>query len=563
LVIGSQISFIDDILTTDALTEGIAYMKILLVTGRLAESVVFESASQQNVVDFSVRALPISVAALLTPEYISNELKDEDLSGYDLVVVPGMVRGDTSIIEKAVGVPVFKGTKYASDLPVLLEALGGIDLSRVVAADTILAKHLRDKTIAILQNAEKPDRSVAEKPWNMVIGENTGKRLFVGRDFPMRVIAEILDAPSLGNEEVLKKAIYYVESGAQIIDVGMLAGEPRPDDARRIVALLRDKLRVPISIDSLNLEDIEAGVRSGADMVLSLNSSNLEKINCDYKMSDVAVVVIPDRKESIRQTTSDESVRDRVASLEKNIEKASQLGFKKIIADLIMDPLVSPGIISSLVATRIFSGKQSNIPLIFGVGNVTELIDADSTGVNATVAGIAQELNAALLLTTEGSTKTRGAVRELATASSIMYLAKRRDSPPKDLGIDLLRLKEKRRRDVPYDRSLEKDENITKLEAKRGGEPVADKKGYFKISLDQDGGKIVVSHFKGERGELDIVVKGSEPTEVRDTLIRLGLLSTLEHAYYLGMEIEKAYIGSQINRSYYQDEELFVLDSHQ
>jgi dihydropteroate synthase-like protein len=532
-------------------------MRVLLVTGRLAERVVYESASQQNNIEFCVKVLPISVAALITPGFISRELKDEELGGYDLIVVPGMVTGDTSIIEKSAGIPVFKGTRYASDLPVLLEALGRIELSKVDPADSILAKHLQHKNIGMLQDAEHQDRSVAEKPWNTIIGKDTGSYLFVGRDYPMRVVAEILDAPNLTDEELLSRANYYAKSGAQVIDIGMLAGEPKPDDVRRIAMLLKRKLKVPVSIDSLNPEDIEAALRSGIDMVLSLNSQNLDKINYPRNLSEIAVVVIPERNESNEKTHMDKSVRDRVASLQGNIKRASEVGFKKIIADPIMDPIVFPGIVTSIIASRKFSESQPNTPLMFGAGNITELIDADSVGVNAVIAGIAQELGASLLLTTEGSPKTIGAVKELATACNIMYLAKRRNTPPKDLGIDLLRLKEKRRRDVPYDRSAEKQEQLRLLQAKRGSEPIIDPNGFFKINIDRDKEEIIASHFKGETETLDAVVKGSEPLEIRDTIIRLGLVSTLQHAYYLGAEVEKAYIASRINRSYYQDEEVF------
>jgi dihydropteroate synthase-like protein len=532
-------------------------MRVLLVTGRLAERVVYESASEQSNIEFCVKVLPISVAALITPEFISRELKDEDLGGYDLIVLPGMVRGDATVIEKAVGIPVFKGTKYASDIPVLLEALSRVELSKVDSTDSILAEHLRRKTIAMLKEADHPDRSVVEKPWNTIIGKDNDNRILVGRDFPMRVIAEILDAPSLSNEEILKRARYYAESGAQVIDVGMLAGEPKPDDVKRIVTLLKGILKVPVSIDSLNPEDIEAALRSGIDMVLSINSQNVDKIDYPRNLSETAVVVIPERHESNEKTTTDKSARDRVTSLKENIKRASEVGFKKIIADPIMDPIVFPGIVTSIIASHKFSESQPDMPLLFGVGNITELIDADSVGVNAAVAGIAQELNASLLLTTEGSPKTIGAVKELATACSIMYLAKRRNTPPKDLGIDLLRLKEKRRRELPYDRSAEKQEQLRLLQAKRGPEPMTDPNGFLKINVDHDKEEIIVSHFKGETETLDAVVKGSEPLEIRDTIIKLGLVSTLQHAYYLGAEVEKAYIASRINRSYYQDEEVF------
>ena len=86
---------------------------------------------------------------------------------------------------------------------------------------------------------------------------------------------------------------------------------------------------------------------------------------------------------------------------------------------------------------------------------MTELFDADSIGMNALLAGMAMEIGAAIIFTSEHSDKTLGSVREMRRATEMMVLAK--DRPyPKDLGIDLLVLKEKRRRREPaleYDTS--------------------------------------------------------------------------------------------------------------
>jgi dihydropteroate synthase-like protein len=532
-------------------------MKVLLVTGQLAERIVFESASQQNTVEFCVKVLPVSVAALLTPEFISRELKDEDLSDIDLIFVPGFVRGDISVVEKATGVPVLKGTRYASDISSLLGALNRVEFSKSIAADSILSDDLKSRTEAMLQEAEHPRQSVWEKPWNMLIGTNKNNRLFVGRDFPMRVIAEILDAPTLADEVILKRARYYVDSGANIIDIGMSAEEPRPEEVKRIVSLLKSKLKIPISLDTLNPEDIDAGLDSGVDLILSLNSSNIDRIKRLDNAPDVTAVIIPERVESTGPISLDDSGK-RVTSLEENIEKARQVGLKRIIADPIMDPLVFPGMVVSILASKTFSERHEDVPLMIGVGNVTELLDADSVGVNAVVAGIAEELGASLLLTTEGSAKTRGAVSELARATRMMYLARKRKTPPKDFGIDLLILKEKTSRELPFDEVTERAHNQLKiLEAHQDKELLMDPKGFFKVSVDRAKDEIVVTHFAGGAKVPDVVVRGREPLAIRDTLSKIGLISTLEHAYYLGIEIEKASIASQINRSYYQDEELF------
>jgi dihydropteroate synthase-like protein len=532
-------------------------MKVLLITGRLAEHSVYECASQQNKVDFCVKVLPISVAALLTPDFVSRELKDEDLSDYDLILMPGLAREDTSTIEKSTGVPTFKGTRHASDLPSLLEDLGQLKLSKTNAADSIISDDLRRRTRLLLQDAERQGESTLQKPWNMSIGRRENNRLPIGRDYPMRVAAEILDAPILTDEIVLSRARYYVESGAGIIDIGMRAEEPRPDQVKRIVSLLKSKFDVPISLDSLNPEDIGAGIDSGVDLILSLNSSNIDSIRNLRNANDVAAVVIPERTEEDDNATPDDPIA-RVVSLEENIEKARQRGFRKIIADPIMDPLVFPGIVPSIIAARTFSKQHADVPLMFGVGNVTELLDADSAGANAVVSGIAMELGASILLTTEGSTKTRGAVSELAEAARMMYLARKRKTPPKDLSIDLLILKEKVSRELPYDRKAEEAHNKLKLlEAKRGMEPRMDPKGFFEVNIDRADAEIVVTHFDPSSKVPDVAVRGREPLEIRDTLVRMALVSTLEHAFYLGEEIQKAYTAILINRSYYQDEELF------
>ena len=90
--------------------------------------------------------------------------------------------------------------------------------------------------------------------------------------------------------------------------------------------------------------------------------------------------------------------------------------------------------------------------LFVGVSNVTELMDADSVGVNALLARLSSEVGASILLATEKSDKARGSVGEEATAAKMMFLAKKRGSVPKDLGVDLLVLKDKRNREEPYDR---------------------------------------------------------------------------------------------------------------
>jgi dihydropteroate synthase-like protein len=250
----------------------------------------------------------------------------------------------------------------------------------------------------------------------------------------------------------------------------------------------------------------------------------------------------------------------RVRVLEENIRRAKQLGITKVIGDLILDPVGVPGITKSLVAFYEFSIKHPEIPLLFGVGNVTELIDADSIGINALMAGIASELNVSILLTTEESDKTVGSVRELAIAAKMMFLTKKRASTPKDLGLALLVLKSKRSREEPYDPRIER--NVRILTGKKRKAFKADPKGSFRIMIDRSANMLVALHFRSIKSrEPDVIIKGRSAEEICTTIIESGLVSRLDHAAYLGRELAKAEVALKTGKDYAQDAPLFYYRS--
>lgn len=213
---------------------------------------------------------------------------------------------------------------------------------------------------------------------------------------------------------------------------------------------------------------------------------------------------------------------------------AKQMGISCIIADPLLQPAGS-GIVKSLK-----NFKKIGCPLFFGAGNVSELLDADSIGLNALLAAMAMELGAAVVFTSEHSDKTRGSIHEMRRATEMMALA--RDRPyPKDLGIDLLVLKEKRRRCEP---PLDYD---TIIPAKKMPEEIGyDPKGNFRIGIE--GNRIVaVIHGKA--------VQGKCWQDVLYTLLSQGDVSLLDHAGYLGRELYKAELAIRYGRSFEQDGE--------
>ncbi|NIM44115.1 MAG: dihydropteroate synthase-like protein [Nitrososphaeria archaeon] len=520
-------------------------MRVLLVTGQLAKDIVKRYARESKK-EFGILDLPMPVAALLTPRYIAHELVKHNPKGFDVTLVPGMMKGDTSPVEKATGIETFKGPRYAADLPLVLDLLERIELSKQTPACDLLKEELRRKALEEIEEVERDRDELLRNPENMLIGD-----LAIGKDFPMRVVAEIVDAPLRHSDEVQMMARYYVESGAHIIDVGMTAGESQPQHAERCVRAVKDAVRVPVSIDTLNSDEAEAGVSAGADIILSLDGGNVEELS--RFASRVAVVVIPTNH---REGYYPKEASKRVETLEENIARARRLGIKNLLADPILDSVNVPGVVESIAAYREFGSKNPKIPLFCGVGNVTELMHADTVGVNALAAGIASELDVSLLLTTEVAGHALGSVRELAVASKMMFLAKRRASIPKGLGIDLLVYKERKSKEDPYNRGIEENKRV--VETAGPVEHVTDPKGYFKIMVDRDKGKIVAAHFPRPKvSKPEIIIKGYDATNIYRKIVEMRLVSRLDHAAYLGCELGKAEVALRTGRSYVQDSPLF------
>jgi len=522
-------------------------LKALLITGQLAEEAVKRYARESSV-ETEVLALKVPVAALLNAETIAQKLKSTKRRDFDVVLVPGLIRGDTRAISKAVGIPAFKGPRYAADLPTVLDALGTVELSTVVPACDLLREKLREKALQELEKTEKNRDSLLRKPGNMLI-----KGLAVGRDFPMRVMAEIVDAALMPDDEVQRLTKSYVQGGADIIDVGMVAGESRPSDAKRAVEAVKSVVSVPVSIDSLDPDEIAAAVAAGADLILSADAGNIEDIATFAK--HVAVVVIPTNQ---REGYFPKKAKERVSFLERLIKKARKLGVTRVIGDLVLEP---SNILESMIAFREFARRNPEVPLFVGVSNVTELIDADSVGVNALLVRLSSEVGASILLATEKSDKAKGTVREEVAAAKMMFLAAKRGSVPKDLGIDLLVLKDKRNREEPYSRNLESDAKVVMAEEKVEA-ATADPKGIFRIALDRLEGNIVAMHFtSGAMDKPVTVVKGKTAEGVYSKILEMCLVARLDHAAYLGSELSKAEIALRTGKEYIQDSALFKGDS--
>jgi len=518
-------------------------LTILLVTGRLAEDMVKNYTQQISDIETKVITLNVPVAAFLNSETILAGLKNHNLTGVDMILTPGLSRGDTKTISDVIGVPVFKGPRYAADLPTILEVINKTTLSTTIPACDLLRDLLTKKALKEIENAEQNADKLLSHPSSMLI-----KNLAIGKNFPMRIMAEIVDAALMADEEIQHLAKKFANQGAHIIDVGMIAGKSNPENAARIVKAAKTAVDLPISIDTLDPDEIKAAVSAGVDLILSLDAGNIDQLATFA--TEIPVVIIPTNQ---REGYFPKKPQERIQLTEELIIKAKKLGFRKILADLILEPL---NVLDSFIAFKTFGDRNPDVPLFVGVANVTELFDADSVGINALLARLSAEVDASIMLATEKSPKAKGTVKEEAIAAKMMYLAKKRTSVPKDLGIDLLVLKDKRSREELYNAALEQNTNI--VFATDEIEPELDSVGMFKITIDRKNNGIIASLFADLSMDVPVcVIKGKTARAVYIKIVQLGLVTRLDHAAYLGSELEKAETALKIDKDYIQDVSLF------
>ncbi len=327
-------------------------------------------------------------------------------------------------------------------------------------------------------------------------------------EYHAKILAEIVDAHRMTLEEILNRASYYRASGADIIDLGCPVSGSFPEIEITVRAL--KQAGYAVSIDSFNPDDILSADRAGVDFVLSVNSRNIDvarHLHCK-------VVVIPDEASELE-------------SLSANIAKLESWRVPYII-----DPILKPvcfGFTESIESFASIRRKYPKSEMLLGAGNITELTDADTTGMNALIAGIVAELGIDYVLTTEVGHWARGAVCELDHARRLMHYAQMNRVLPKHLNDGLLTVKD------PSFESFREDE-LRSMQSN-----IKDR--HFRIFTDRE----FIYVFNRE-----LFVKGIEI----DSIFReLGEVDGA-HAFYLGRELQKASIAIKLGKTYAQEEEL-------
>ena len=442
--------------------------RIHFVTGRLArrslEAVLSQLAPSAGF-EFTIETMPITVAALMTTDWICRRL--EVPPGTTEVVLPGYCEGELEILQSKAGVPVRKGPRDLRQLPKFFQ--------------------------------------LGTSPAGY--GE-----------FDLEIIAEINHCPRLSLSEIRTAAASLSRDGADIIDLGCEPGSTWSEIDSAVKALREDGCRV--SVDSFNIREIELAVGAGAELVLSVNSTN-RRAAADW---GVEVVVVPDESRSLREF--DETI-DFLAEAE---------------VPLRIDPVLTPipfGFSDSLGRYLEVRRRYPDAEIMMGVGNLTELTDADSAGINTLLLGFCQEQRIGSILTTQVINWARTSVQECDLARRLMFHSVREQVLPKHLEPRLIMLRDEQ----PNEMSVEELANLAE-------------------ELKDPNYRIFVS-----AGEIHLVSSGlhlhnRDPFLLMDELCRSGADGEMPrnlnpaHAFYLGYELCKAKTAITLGKKYTQDETL-------
>ncbi|MEM5339490.1 DUF6513 domain-containing protein [Paraburkholderia azotifigens] len=323
------------------------------------------------------------------------------------------------------------------------------------------------------------------------------------------IFAEIVDAPYLSVDAICARAAQLAADGADVIDIGCLPATPFPHLADTIRALKSQGHKV--SVDSMDVKELVRGGRAGADYLLSLTADTLWVLN----EIDSTPVLIP-------RQPGDE------ASLYEAIDTMQQQG-RPFLADPILDPLPF-GLLKSLTRYQRLRERYADAPILMGTGNVTELTEADTSGMHALLLGIGVELGIAGILTTQVSAHARCAIREADVARRMMYAARECRTLPKGLTSGLMTMHAKH----PFPDTP--DEIAATAAAIRDPN--------FRVQVSTDG--IHVYNRDGHHLAADAFALWPH----------LRLEADGAHAFYMGVELARAELAWRLGKRYSQDQPL-------
>ena len=173
--------------------------------------------------------------------------------------------------------------------------------------------------------------------------------------------------------------------------------------------------------------------------------------------------------------------------------------------------------------------------MMMGIGNLTELTDVDSAGVNFILLAICQELSIRSVLTTQVINWARTSVRECDLARRMVHYSVRHQTPPKRLDESLVMLRDAKLRPYSPAAIVDLAENI--------------RDNNYRIFAQDEKIHLLAA---------GVHVSDADPFAVFQQLMRLPQSDNVDagHAFYLGFEMAKAMTALTLGKQYEQDQAL-------
>jgi dihydropteroate synthase-like protein len=328
--------------------------------------------------------------------------------------------------------------------------------------------------------------------------------------YDIRVFAEIVDAPLLTPEALLARARYLRTQGADVIDLGCKPGTPFSGLENVIQCLHAEGMQV--SVDSGDIGELRRGAEAGADFLLSLTEATLDVV----AGTATVPVLIPAAHGDL-----------------ESLFRAAALARERRIPAL-LDPILDPihfGFTASLLRYAAVRERLPDAEILMGTGNLTELTDADSSGVTSVLMGICSELAIRNVLVVQVSPHTRRTIAEHDAARRIMYAARANFDLPRNYGNGLLQVHDR----APF----------THTPAEIADEAAQLRDTNFRIATAVDGVHVYSARLH---------TTGVQALEFYPAL---DVADDGAHAFYLGTELMKAEIAFALGKRYAQDEPLY------
>ena len=326
--------------------------------------------------------------------------------------------------------------------------------------------------------------------------------------FETSIFGEITDALNMTVEEVIKKAEYFRLEGADVIDIGCLPNKEFPH-LEEIVQELKNR-NFYVSVDSHNTDELIRGSKAGADYLLSIKDESYHILD---NLDSYPILIPTNNNMNNFYSLIDKAMNDKLT----------------FIADPILDP-ISYGFTKSIERYISLREKYPDIHIMIGIGNITELTHADTSGINMIMLGIVEELKLNHILTTQVSRHCSTVIRETDLARRIIHAASQNSITPKHINDGLLI--NHGHKDYPY----------TSEELKDIKSNIKDKN--YRIYVNDDG-----IHLFNK----NIYKVFSDPYDFYEFL---EVSDDPGHSFYLGVELARAQVAYQLKKEYSQDEEL-------